>query len=48
MAGARAARGRAAEILGIPLDEFLKLSSAEGIPVFDESPEELADDLTRV
>ena len=44
---AQISRGRAAELLGVALEEFLKLASAEGIPVFDQTPEELADDLSR-
>ena len=37
--------GRSAELLGIPLLEFIQFSSQLGIPFFDMTEEELASDV---
>jgi predicted HTH domain antitoxin len=37
--------GRASELVGIPLRQFLRLASERGIPVFDAAAEELDDDV---
>ncbi len=38
--------GTAARLLGIPLADFLRLASAEGIAVLDQTPEELSRELS--
>lgn len=40
-------RGRAAELLGLSLRDFLRFASAEGIPVLDVPLDELAGDIER-
>jgi predicted HTH domain antitoxin len=41
-------QGRAAELLGMPLDEFIKHASSLGIPSIDMTPEELDADLVLI
>jgi predicted HTH domain antitoxin len=37
--------GKAAEISGLPKDEFMRAVGKRGIPVFNQDPEELDQDL---